>query len=284
MCRIVARPPIRSRIRPASACSRTAPWTKPITHQNAWPGPRRTIQVPRPHSVTRPNAPTIAEPATRCRTRTRALEVLARRALGLLGRLAGHLPRAELSAPHLLEGRLGLHVLGPQRRLDAVEETLQPPEELSLRHPHFRLAGRLVKRRHQRSQLALKVRREGILQLVHRGPVDLGQAVSPGIVELDAPNLLDQLPDHRSDPEELGGVRDDALTLALLSGDGFATGGDDLRLRLVAHGHSVLGLDGARRTLWRAPSPPRRPRRPPGSAPEAATPRPPRRSRSAARR
>src|ERR687892_2382191 len=149
MCRIVARPPIRSRIRPASACSRTAPWTKPITHQNARPGPRRTIQVPRPHSVTRPNAPTIAEPATRCRTRTRALEVLARRALGLLGRLAGHLPRAELSAPHLLEGRLGLHVLGPQRRLDAVEETLEPAEKLRLGNAYLRLACRAVQRPHE---------------------------------------------------------------------------------------------------------------------------------------
>src|ERR687892_463706 len=146
MCRIVARPPMRSRITPTNAWSRTAPWTKPITHQNAWPGPRRTIQVTRPHSVTRPNAPTIAEPATRCRARTRASEVLARRPLGVLGRLArlaGHLPRAELAAPHLLEGRLGLHVLGPQRGLDAVEQSLEPAEKLRLGNAYLRLAARV---------------------------------------------------------------------------------------------------------------------------------------------
>src|ERR671919_579296 len=209
MCRIVARPPMRSRITPTNAWSRTVPWTKPITHQNAWPGPRRTIQVTRPHSVTRPNAPTMAEPA----------------------------------APNLLEGRLGLHVLGPQRGLDAVEQSLEPAKKLRLGNAYLRLAGRVVQRPHEGAQLLLEIGRQRVLQLVDRGPIYLGQAVPTGVIDPAPADLLDQLSDHRGDPEQLGGVGDDALALALLARDRLAARGDDLGAgpRLIAHADSLPG-------------------------------------------
>src|SRR3954452_19712624 len=60
--------------------------------------------------------------------------------------LTGLAPAADLEglAPaHLLELLLRHRLLGEQRRLDPVEETFEPTDELSLRDPQLGLAGRL---------------------------------------------------------------------------------------------------------------------------------------------
>src|SRR5204863_1977485 len=51
--------------------------------------------------------------------------------------------------PHLLDLLLRLHLLGEERRLDAVEETLEPADELRLRDPQLRVA-RCVARERKR--------------------------------------------------------------------------------------------------------------------------------------
>ena len=44
--------------------------------------------------------------------------------------------------PDLLEARATLCLLGEQHRLDAVEETFQPPDELSMRDAELRVTWR----------------------------------------------------------------------------------------------------------------------------------------------
>ncbi len=53
------------------------------------------------------------------------------------------LPRRQL-APHLLELLAGLHLLREQRGLDAVEQSLEPADELRLRDPQLGIARRGV--------------------------------------------------------------------------------------------------------------------------------------------
>src|SRR5438034_11601439 len=56
------------------------------------------------------------------------------------------------ATPHLCKLRARLHVLRPQRRLDPVEETLEPADELGLCDPDLRLARRPLERDRQRSE------------------------------------------------------------------------------------------------------------------------------------
>ena len=55
---------------------------------------------------------------------------------------------------------LSLHGLGPQRRLDAVEQAFKPPDQLGLRHPDLGLAGDLVERVSEGRQLSLEILRQ----------------------------------------------------------------------------------------------------------------------------
>src|SRR5690606_35939569 len=59
------------------------------------------------------------------------------------GALAG---TARQLGPHLLELLARRHLLGEERRLDAVEEPLEPSDELGLGHPQLGLRRRLVLR------------------------------------------------------------------------------------------------------------------------------------------
>src|SRR4051794_1557544 len=77
-------------------------------------------------------------------------------------------------APHLLELLAGLHLLREQRRLDAVEQALEPPDELSLSDPQLRVARRRVtrERRGQAGQFLAQIRRERLGELLDRGLED----------------------------------------------------------------------------------------------------------------
>ena len=64
--------------------------------------------------------------------------------LRFLVRLYRHHPGRERAA-HLLQLTPGRHLLGEQRGLDAVEQALQPADQLGLRDPQLGLAGELVR-------------------------------------------------------------------------------------------------------------------------------------------
>ena len=70
-------------------------------------------------------------------------------------------------APHLLQLRPRRHLLGEQRRLDALEQALQPADQLGLRDPQLGVAGGGVvgERRAQPVQLVAQLRRQALLQL-----------------------------------------------------------------------------------------------------------------------
>ena len=79
---------------------------------------------------------------------------------------------------HLLELRPGGHLLGEQRGLDAVEQALQPADQLGLRDPQLGLAGRVVLGERQREPLELldQLGGQAVLELLDRAPVDLAPA------------------------------------------------------------------------------------------------------------
>src|SRR4051812_26454026 len=140
----------------AAAMSATA-WSKmaslafdglvyPLILRTYWRAALRTSSVVAASSPRR---------VTMLRHMVRTLQIGARWAwLGLRHRSGRQL------APHLLELLAGLHLLREQRRLDAVEQALEPPDELSLCDPQLGLAGRRVtrERRRQAGQLLAQVR------------------------------------------------------------------------------------------------------------------------------
>ena len=77
---------------------------------------------------------------------------------------------------HVLELALGLHLLGEQRGLNAVEQTFEPTDELGLRDAQLGLA-RGVARERQRDvgELLAEVGGEDLLEPVDRALVDLLQ-------------------------------------------------------------------------------------------------------------
>src|SRR5205085_2385208 len=97
----------------------------------------------------------------------------------------------------------GRGLLGEHRRLDPVEETLEPSDQLSLRDPDLRLRRNAVHRRSERRELLLQVVGEHVAKLTHRTVVDLSEAAATRFVYRSSSGLLQQLPDHRSDAQEL---------------------------------------------------------------------------------
>ena len=80
-------------------------------------------------------------------------------------------------ATHVLELLAGGHLLGEQRGLDAVEEALEPADELGLRQPQLDLGRRAVadEREGEALELVTEVRRQGRAELGDRRVVDLAQ-------------------------------------------------------------------------------------------------------------
>ena len=149
----------------------------------------------------------------------------------------------------------GRHLLGEQRGLDAVEQALQPADQLSLRDPQLGLARHLVlgERQRQPLQLVDQLRGQAVLEFLDRALVDLLQPGPALLVQRRRPDLLQQLPDHAADPHDLGRLlhhlRDRALVLAARPPAGHpiighAVGADheDLRMLVRSHGsaHSLV--------------------------------------------
>lgn len=108
-------------------------------------------------------------------------------------------------AAHLLELGAGRHLLREQRRLDSVEETLQPAHQLGLRNAQLRLGGdRLVGEGEAEAlEFLNKLRGQAVLQLLHRAGVDLLEPDPARLVQRCCPDFLQQLLDHASDAHDL---------------------------------------------------------------------------------
>ena len=113
------------------------------------------------------------------------------------------LERAALA--HLLELALGLHLLGEQRGLDAVEQAFEPADELGLRDAQLRLGGRVARERERDlGELGAQVRRRGCPRA--RSPTARGSRGSrrrPDVVERRAAGFVEERAHHRRDADEL---------------------------------------------------------------------------------
>ena len=98
---------------------------------------------------------------------------------------------------HLLELLAGGELLGHQRRLDAVEQTLEPPYELGLDDAELGLGGLfLVQRLEDRLEFVPEVVAERLSQLVQRVGVDLSEASLPQLVQRSGSNFVEHRPSH----------------------------------------------------------------------------------------
>ena len=108
-------------------------------------------------------------------------------------------------AAHLLQLGAGRHLLGEQGRLDPVEETFEPADQLGLRDAEFGLRGdRLVgERQGEPLQFLDQFRRQTVFQFLHGRGVDVLQAYSARLVERSRADFLKELLDHAADTHDL---------------------------------------------------------------------------------
>ena len=113
-------------------------------------------------------------------------------------------------AADVLQLGAGGHLLGEQRRLDAVEDALQPADELGLGDPQLGVRRRLAlgERQGDPLQLLAQLGGQALLELADRRRVDVAQPVAAGVVQGRGADLLEQLLDHRADPHDLGRLLD----------------------------------------------------------------------------
>src|SRR2546422_7430724 len=170
-----------------------------------------------------------------------ALEILTRLAVaGLL--LRG--TRWQSSTAHLVELSPRLHVLRPQGGLNSLEQSLQPSDQLGLGDPDLRLARSPLERDRERAQLLLEVLGQALLQLAHRPVIDLVQALPARFVQRGLADILEELSNHRRDPEQLRRLGDKLARVPAPS----SAGADDFR---VSVGHRCTP-----RKPWSPSSPP----------------------------
>src|SRR5690606_10755438 len=114
------------------------------------------------------------------------------------------------AAAHLLQLRPRRHLLGEQRRLQAVEQPFQPTDQLRLRDPQFGVGRGFLLGERQREPLQLldELRGQALLQFPDRGLVDLLQPGAAGLVQGRRAHFLEQLLDHRADAHHLGRLFD----------------------------------------------------------------------------
>ena len=87
-----------------------------------------------------------------------------------------------------------------------MEQPFEPPDELGLGDPEFRLGRRpvAVERQREHVQFFLQVGRQRHREFGDRTFVDLGQPFAGSLVERRLVHLVEELLDHRPDPHHLG--------------------------------------------------------------------------------
>src|SRR5699024_8391896 len=144
----------------------------------------------------------------------RRLQVLPGAVVPAVGLLAGHAHRRHAllrrgpwwqRPAHLHQLVLRRHLLGHQCRLDAVEQALEPADQLRLGDPQLGVGGGPIVGERQRDpvQLVDEVLAQPVLELVQGTLVDLGQTLPGSLVQRCRAHLVEQLFDHRADPHHL---------------------------------------------------------------------------------
>ena len=107
--------------------------------------------------------------------------------------------------PQLIELGFRGHLLCEQGRLNAMEQPLEPSDELGLRDAKLGVARRRVagEREGEPVELQDQFWRQALLQFLYRLLVDLAKTGASGFVQRSALHLLEQLLDHRPDPHDL---------------------------------------------------------------------------------
>ena len=92
---------------------------------------------------------------------------------------------SQLTVAHSGQLLLGSHLLGKQCRLYALDQALEPTDQLGLRYPQFVRAGSVTftEGQNQAVQLAAQLLGKGRSQLVDRGLKDLPEAPTAGLIE-----------------------------------------------------------------------------------------------------
>src|SRR5450759_5289159 len=94
---------------------------------------------------------------------------------------------------HVLQLLLCGHLLREQCSLNAVEEPLEPADELSLRDTQLGIRWRLIVEWQCDSlELLDQLRSQALLQLGDRAAMDLGEAGAAGLVQRRAADLFEQ--------------------------------------------------------------------------------------------
>src|SRR5262249_35461611 len=154
-------------------------------------------------------------------SRVAVLEIRARSALLLHGLVRARWCDAGRQRPaHLLELGARGHLLGEQRRLDAMEQALKPADKLRLSNPQLGIAWYLVvsERQGQPFKLVDQLWRQPVFQFLDRASVDLLQPGPALLVKRGGLNFPKQLPDHAPDPHDLCRLLDHLGHRALAAG------------------------------------------------------------------
>lgn len=152
-------------------------------------------------------------------SRERLAEVYERSVIELSGALSPDLqeelrslalPFDHDDVPSEAELLAGGELLGHEARLDAVEQALEPTDELGLGDAQFGLAGNLVisEGKVQTFEFFDQLRGQAVLELLDRCLVDLGQALAGGLVQRRALHFVEQLLDHAADAHHFGRLLD----------------------------------------------------------------------------
>jgi hypothetical protein len=135
-----------------------------------------------------------------------------------------HGTRGQLAVLHLRHHLLPGGVLCRDSRLDAVEETFEPADQLGLGNPNFRVRRGFVLGERQMDPFELpdELRSQPVLELPDRAFVDGREATPRGIIQRSGLDLFQELLHHGADPHDLGGLVHQVLeTAALRPGAGF---------------------------------------------------------------
>src|SRR5690606_19048514 len=108
--------------------------------------------------------------------------------------------------PHPLELLAGRHLLGDQRRLDPVEQALEPADQLRLGHAELDLGGHraLGEVEGQLAELRRELGRQGRLELGDRALVDVAQLTPGRLVQRRAAERFEQLLADGPGADDLG--------------------------------------------------------------------------------
>lgn len=138
----------------------------------------------------------------------RPLEVLPRALFAHPGHRRPFAPRRESRAAQLHESLTPFHLLGEEHRLDTVEKSFEPADELCVRDPQFGVRRRcvVVEGKAESSKFVTQIFGKNIAQLLNRSLIDVLNPRSAGFVQWCSFDLVKERSHHGRDAHDLGGM------------------------------------------------------------------------------